>query len=296
MPRRLICAADAGYFDMLRVSIASFLRHNDPARGGAAGASTSLAREELAGALPGTACKRARLAGNESDGWDLGVVDVGLTSDQRHILRRMGIEVMIYPVHRVIPGNVGAWARLRMLEDFTSDGELLLYLDADTLVLGSVEPMVDGFLESEQAIGLATEMIDTEWEPPTMVQAFADRPAPGFPHYENWKDHLVMNTGVLLARGPTTGEIARQCTALYPRICEGAKWAEQSILDAVLLDRGYGWWEIPPHQHCLARGDLIEHTGPIHESGATYRGWNVIVRHFCGRGQKDRYAYEFRNS
>jgi hypothetical protein len=99
-----------------------------------------------------------------------------------------------------------------------------------------------------------------------------------------------MNTGVLLARGPVAGEIGRLCTAVYASTSESASFAEQSILDAVLLDRGYTWWEIPQNQHCMVRADLIEHPGPIHEGGATYRGQPIVVRHFCGSGQKNAYA------
>ncbi len=74
-----------------------------------------------------------------------------------------------------------------MLEDFTADGELLLYLDADSLVLGSVEPMVADFLNSGEAIGLATEIGDTAWEPPRMSRAFRGGTPEEFPGYERWK-------------------------------------------------------------------------------------------------------------
>ncbi len=54
------------------------------------------------------------------------------------------------------------------------------------------------------------------------------------------------------------------------------------------LKGGCSWWEIPRHQHCMVRADLIEHAGPIHEGGATYRGEKIVVRRFCGVGQKKR--------
>ena len=254
----LIYSTNAGYFDMLRVSIASFIRHN-------------------------------------GDGdWAIVVLDVGLAAWQRRVLGRMNVDVRIYPAHhaQIAPGLTypAAWSRLRMLEDFTADGATLLYLDADSLVLSSVEPMVAEFLASEQAIGLATEIGDTQWPPPKMGGAFAAGALPQFPRYEQWKDHLVMNTGVLLARGPAAAEVGRHCTDLYPSLSEGALWAEQSILNAVLLDRGYTWWEMPQHFHCMVRAESIEHAGPIYEGGATYRGRKVVVRHFCGGGQKDAYA------
>ncbi len=101
-----------------------------------------------------------------------------------------------------------------------------------------------------------------------------------------------MNTGVLLAHGPVAGELGRHCTALYPSVSASASFAEQSILDAVLLEGGCSWWEIPQHHHCMVHADLIEHAGPIHEGGATYRGEQIAVRHFCGVGQKNAYKRE----
>jgi len=256
-PRRLVYCINSKYFDMLRVSIASFLHHN------------------------------------RDNQWTIDVLDVGLLNGQRQILQRMNVDLAIYPAHHLI-NQVGllypaTWARLKMLEDFASDDSLLLYLDADSLVLSNVEPMISEFVRSGKLIGLTTEVGHEGFVAPKMSNAFFQDVSHEFPNAHLWQQRGVMNTGVLLAKGNAVAELGRRCLNLYSRLAGLETWAEQTFVNAAICEDNYSWWEIPQHQHCMVSGSLIESSGTLFEGGAKYGGSEIIIRHFCRGREKEIY-------
>jgi hypothetical protein len=256
--RHVIWAVNAAYYDMLAVSIASFRRHHG------------------------------------AGGWRLHVLDVGLGPDQAAALAADGIDVPLYPAHHLetIPGLTypATYARLRMPADFTRGDDLLLYLDADTLVLHPVEDAAAAFVASGLPFGLAIESDDTPWPPPRMRDGWRGGQIPAyFADRDRWAGEPVMNTGVMFARGPAAADASRACLAAYPHVVRDALWAEQSVLDAVILDAGVPWWPVPRHVHCLAAEVRLLADGPIYERGARYEGHPVVVRHFCSGDAKRAY-------
>jgi hypothetical protein len=242
---RVFWATDAAYFRYTAVSMASFLHCNS--------------------------------------GWLPTVLDVGLTPEQRE---RFGARATVVPAKREL-ARAGIYipsaeARIELLACIAS-GDIVLYLDSDTIVTGSVDPLRDRFVNFGRAFGIIPNAARVGWPIWPMHQCWLDQqtPARHFPRYASWKNEPTRSTGVVIATCEI-GAAARRALGLYQQVKHSLALAEQTILNSVLMEDGIPAHDLLPHEHCLVEEGLLAHPGVPYFQAPLLDGLPVIIRHFPG--------------
>lgn len=217
-------------------------------------------------------------------------MDVGMTPEQKAWFNDYA-EVEAHPSdpeRRVlfIPSGL---ARVQMLARFAGPDKLLLYLDGDTLIFGSVEPMIQRFLESGKAIGLAAEDNRKVWFAYTMSEAWEGSiPEQDFPRWRQWQNEPVMNTGVILATGSKTAAVSELAKTAYEKYRLRLRWSEQTAIDSAVYELGISYHRLSLQEHFFGREKLLKHSGPLpylHDA-PIFDGRKIIIRHFCYENKK----------
>jgi lipopolysaccharide biosynthesis glycosyltransferase len=252
--KRLVYSTDAGYFELARASLASFTKYHDMSE------------------------------------WAVTFLTVDLPDRMLAELRRYG-EVREYPAsptyrpdHVVYPT---AFARLAMMEEVIGDDEVMLYLDADTLVYDRLDDLVARFEQTGRPFGMAVEAgEDFPYTPASYCWHGHDIPEE-FSNRRWWKRLPMCNTGVLLATGPTARLVGREATAVWRRNPTKVMLGEQTAVVSVVYDRDVPFMILPAAYNCIVAECHIDHHGtwepfPYLSTVPYYRGERVAVRHFCG--------------
>jgi hypothetical protein len=243
--RILILGSDAAYYEYSLIALGSFLTHNPR--------------------------------------WPALVMDVGLTPGQARDLGSVA-RVVRYPREEFKGSGVyipSAKARCLALAEFPGDDTLLLYLDGDTVTLGSFEPVVKQFLSSRKPVGLAKEDDDRFWKDPA-GRCWEGGTVPAvFPRGRRWYHRPMLNTGVLLAVGQTAAALGREAVALYEGLKPRFRFGEQTVINSVLYESGVGIFHIPTRYHCFLFDHHLTKTGRPYIDPVYVGGEEVVVRHFC---------------
>jgi len=250
MTKRVCWVTDAQFFPFASLSIASFLRHNQ--------------------------------------GWHLTVYDIGMDRQQRSTLASYA-EIIPYPRDFEPTGyySPGSKARICMLTNIP-EGELLLYLDSDSIVFSSVDPIVQEFLASNHTVGMTMEDYHTAWPSHPIAAAWFDESLPrrAFPGYERWKNNRVLNAGVILA-SPAVVPAAIKALELYESLKPGLRLQEQTLLNSVFFEEQLSIHYLPYWQHCMADERYVDHPpGELYDQTPSCDEQRIIVRHFCGPGNQ----------
>lgn len=223
-----------------------------------------------------------------NSGWNLVFYDVGLTDDQRLTLAKLGVDVRVAtPDHWVH----NAQAKIRIFSDVGHD-EILLFLDSDTIVYDSVEPMVADFMASEKPIGLYPEGEKVQWLK-CMAAGWKDSVTrdqnpefmADFPHWKQWDNKPILNAGVILATHKIN-ESGKLMFELYERWKQDCIYCEQTIISSVVRDRNIPYFPLNDLQHCLLWEEWMNHPGEPYMQAPLLDGKPVLIRHFCGKRTK----------
>ena len=249
MKKILVYGSDAVYFDYTLVSLKSFLRFNA--------------------------------------GWRAIVMDVGLTEKQVAAFAGLA-EVIPFPrepVQKVlfIPS---ARARVMALTMYPAEDALMLYLDGDSLVFGSVEPLVASFLASGKMVAIAAES-DKRFNIQCVECCWAGNKIPKgpFPEGNRWRKKPILNTGMVLAVGDKARTFGENALRLFDSHRHLFLMGEQTLLDSIIYEDRVDHLLLPVHQHCYIIDKFVNQTGPgysyVH-TVPTVDGKPVLFRHFCG--------------
>ncbi|MDR3637288.1 MAG: glycosyltransferase [Isosphaeraceae bacterium] len=245
MNRILVFGTDSNYFEYTIISLHSFLRHNP--------------------------------------GWPVLVMDVGMTPEQARALSRLA-RIVRYPredfhgTGRHIPS---AKARCLALAHYPNDDTLMLYLDGDSVIMGSLEPLIERFLNSGRPIGIAKEDNERFFMAP-VHRSWENSEIPAeFPNSEQWRDRPVLNTGVLLALGARAAEVGARASALYETLKTRFQFGEQTIINSVIYEEDVPTLDIEAKYHCFVHERYLEKTGRPYVDPVLLDGEPVVLRHFC---------------
>jgi lipopolysaccharide biosynthesis glycosyltransferase len=245
LQRLLVMGSDSNYYKYTLIALRSFLRHNPD--------------------------------------WRVLVMDVGMTQSQVGQLERLG-KVVTYAreEHRGAGLYVpSAKARCLALAEFPADDTLMLYLDSDTVTLGSIEPLIRRFICSRKPIGIARED-DTRFIVQPVATCWEGSRIPAeFGNAENWHKEPFLNTGVLLATGTVAAEVGKRCIQLYEKLKTRFMFGEQTIIDSVLYDSVVELFHLPTKYHCFLFEEFLRHVGRPYIDPAYVDQEEVIIRHFC---------------
>lgn len=245
MKRLLVLGSDAAYFEYTLIAIGSFLQHND--------------------------------------GWDVLVMDVGLTAAQISALKELAA---VEPFPREEFRGSGfyiptAKARCQALTQFPQDGQLMLYIDSDTVTLGSVEPLIQLFLASGCPIGIAAEddprfltfPIITMWKNRTIPAVFKNR--------DRWANLPVLNTGVMLATGREAAKTGQLALSLYEPLKQEFLCGEQTIIGSIIYEDELEYFPIPTKYHCFLMEKHLRISGKPYIDPVYLDQDQIVIRHFC---------------
>jgi 2-polyprenyl-3-methyl-5-hydroxy-6-metoxy-1,4-benzoquinol methylase len=249
--RLLVLGSDAAYFEDTVIALRSFARHNP--------------------------------------GWPALVMDVGLTPTQVQVLQPLA-RVEKYPREpyrgrgRYVPS---AKARCLALARLPADEVLMLYLDGDTITLGSVEPLIEQFVASGRPLGLAAED-DPRFYVATAGQAWEGGRVPvEFSRSILWSERPMLNTGVLLAVGRAAAAVGTRALALYERLKDRFQYAEQTLINAVVYEDDVGLFRVPLPYHCFVFEEHLQKSGRPYIDPVLLDGVPVVIRHFCHKSKID---------
>lgn len=252
MDRILIYSTDSNYADYTKVSLLSFLHHNP--------------------------------------GWKVLVMDVGMTPEQVAWFSDYAtVETQTPDPERRVLFIPSGLARVQMLSRFAGEGKLLFYLDGDTLIYGSVEPMIERFLASGKPFGLGAEDNWKVWWAAKMHKAWKGPiPEEDLPRWRTWQREPVMNTGVLLATGPEAAKVSALAMALYQKHRLKLVWSEQTAIDSAIYELGFPYHQLSLQEHYFGREWWVSHPGRRRYIDGTPRvfGQEVLIRHFCHTNKK----------
>jgi lipopolysaccharide biosynthesis glycosyltransferase len=178
-----------------------------------------------------------------------------------------------------------ARARLKMLMDFTSDDNVLLYLDSDTLIYENLDKLVSEFIELGRPIAIGLEDIDEFWRSPVSC-AWSDGKIPiEFQNQDKWHNAPMANAGVILAQGAGAWELGEAGMDVYEKYNSQLWLAEQTVINTLLYDQEIPYMKLPPRYNCFALEEHITHKGAGPRYVGTkpfFRGESVAIRHFAG--------------
>jgi hypothetical protein len=169
---------------------------------------------------------------------------------------------------------------------------LLLYIDADSIVMRNVDEMVYDFLNSGKSIGIALE--NTPWFYLAPIQASWRNnkiPEKFFPNQEKWKNNFVLNSGLILAHGKKARELGDAALEIYDSCKEFTLHAEQTILNSLIYEKEFPTYFLSIHQHCFIFEEYVVKTKNAYIDSAYVLGMQIpdkkiVVRHFAGKSQE----------
>lgn len=230
-------------------------------------------------------------------------MDVGMTEAQKKEIAelsevvRMPRNTLNYNNPRSVMYIPSADARIMALEKFPDDNTLVLYLDGDTLVYGSVAPLVKSFLDSGSFLGIGSE--EYGWYPDILPKnhkvsaAWADQKFAEtfFLNYKNWKDKIVLNTGVMLTHGNKCKKFGDELITKFITAKKFSRWGEQSLISSMLYEKNINFYKIPIEYNCyVVENSLLSYqhrkSDPFQvnskQERPLFKGKPIIIRHFCG--------------
>ena len=245
MKRLLVLGSDAAYFEYTLIAICSFLQHNE--------------------------------------NWDVLVMDVGLTAAQVSTLKELAA---VEPFPREEFRGSGfyiptAKARCQALSQFPQDGQLMLYIDSDTVTLGSVEPLIQNFLASGCPIGIAAEddprfvtfPMNTMWKNRIIHSTFKNR--------DRWSNLPVLNTGIMLAAGKEAAKTGQLALSLYEPLKQEFLCGEQTIIGSIIYEEALEFFPIPTRYHCFLMEKYLRKSGKPYVDPVYLDQDQIVIRHFC---------------
>lgn len=253
--KTLVYACDHRYFDYTLSSLASFMEHHN------------------------------------SSVWEVICVDVGMTESQRQKLEGFARIIaaerctavqqhgIVYPSGR---------ARVKILSDIVFEDTVMVYMDSDTLVFGSIEEILESFIQSGRAIAVAYED-DPNFGCPEMSYAWKDGVIPlVFQNQARWRHATMLNTGVLFARGEMARKIGVDGVQIYDQHTDRIRLAEQTVIASLIYEYEIPVFRLPIKYNCFVWEKALTHASPPEYASCApfYGGVPVVVRHFCGYDAK----------
>ena len=227
--------------------------------------------------------------------WDIVVMDVGMTPAQVTELKQLA---RVLPFPREPRQDVlfipSAKARIMALTLFPNDSTVMLYLDSDSLVFGSFEPLLEQFIASGLPVGIALES-DKRFNRLPMNRAWLQDTVPAqlFPRHETWQHRMIPNTGLVLATGNEARAWGQRALPILEEHRNLSLMGEQTILDSVLYEDGIPFLPLPVYQHCYVSEEFVKHRGrglPYVDTIPYIDSQPVLFRHFCGKLNKQTLA------
>jgi lipopolysaccharide biosynthesis glycosyltransferase len=213
-----------------------------------------------------------------NSGWNILILDVGLSQSQVDYLKQYAT-VLPYPREHCRTGVYvpSAKARIMILAELPPRS-LMLYLDGDTLVFGSVAPLIADYIRSGSPIGILAET-DIRFARFSMEQAWLDQniPVKRFKYYGMWRSLPVLNTGLLLASGADARQIGLTALAMYEDVKRGCRFAEQTIIDSVIYEHSWRTFSVPLAYNCYVKDRYINYVNGV----PFLDDAKVVIRHFC---------------
>jgi lipopolysaccharide biosynthesis glycosyltransferase len=252
MKRKILgYASDHNYFEYIKASFASFCQYN------------SLSE------------------------WRVVFGDIGLHSWQRAELARFG-EVVQYESspfkqqHGIV--YPATHAKLKMLMDFALNDDVLLLLDADTLIFENLDKLVSEFVDSAKSVAILVEDIPEYERSPASYGWRGHRIPAIFKNREKWRNAPMANAGVLLAQGAGARDLGECGINIYEKYRSRIFVAEQTVIVSLMYDKQMPFMRLAPRYNCLAWENYIMHLGigPHYvETQPFFRGEKIAVRHFA---------------
>jgi lipopolysaccharide biosynthesis glycosyltransferase len=254
MKKVLTLCCEQSYIDFAQISVSSFLAHNK--------------------------------------GWEVIVADIGLDLSSRTYFENLGVKIKQYPYEPV--GSTGlnhyypaTQARCLLFGEIPDENTLMLYLDVDCVVMGSVEELVDGFLKSQKPIAIGEENDPVRFHYAEARSGWKHNEAPEcFVNREKWHHNRILNTGVFLAYGKDAKEMGARVVELYPSTHHLYAHAEQTVISSVIYDGFYPIHYLNWSQHCFQLEHFVTKTGVPYVDPVYLDDMQVLIRHWCGIGSK----------
>jgi lipopolysaccharide biosynthesis glycosyltransferase len=238
MNKILLFACDDNYFHFAKVFLRTFTQHNQ--------------------------------------GWRIICASLGINESNLQFLTKYNVEVKDYP--REDGCYPATKCRCMMLGEYPDNETLMLYIDIDSVVMGSVDCLVNDFLASGKKLGISIENDDRFYRH-HLQQGWHTIPGV-FNRTEEWRYKDFRNSGVILAYGEEIKKLGHKIMKHYDEVMPFTTFGEQSIIASFLEDERVPIYEIPWHYHCFQPEEYIEkkdYLNPIFLDGK-----QVVIRHFAG--------------
>lgn len=230
--------------------------------------------------------------------WRVVIGDVGLEHWQREELGAFG-EVRQYPPSPAICISGISWpaarARLQMMADLITEGGVVLYLDSDILVFGSVELFIAEFVASGKPIAMTLENTPHFFETKARESWVNSEIPPEFTHQDEWRELPMVNGGVIFTQGLEGARVCRLALGLYDSYTPKLQFAEQSALCTVIYELKIPFLPVPLKYNCVVFERYIDHKWtsgfkmpvPYRDTVPIYNRERVVIRHFGGHGKEN---------
>ncbi len=218
------------------------------------------------------------------DDWTVRVYSVEAGKDFTNRLRALGCDVRNAPRTNPIQSHSNfpcSAAKCLALVDI-QPGELIITLDADGLILTSLDPLVEEFLVSGADIAMLPERNEHNNFTPVR-ECWFGCPLEEFKYARAWMEKPILNAGMILARGDFARCIGEDALRIVMKYEETLYLGEQGPINGVVYDQGYRLFPLTPYHHCrLIDENLLTFSGIPYIGEVRVDGHPIVYRHFGG--------------
>jgi len=177
-------------------------------------------------------------------------------------------------------------ARLTLLSELPTADSVVLYLDSDTVVMGSIEPIVERLLSFNLPLAIQPEL-PAFYRGLYASGAWKDWKVPSiYKNVPSWHNKVLLNSGFMVCNGTKVGDLCSRSLTVFDELYPQAMWGEQSFVTSDVYDTGTEFMSLSESEHCIDQEKFVKHAGRPYIDPCYYDGKQIIVRHFCGSWNK----------
>jgi hypothetical protein len=234
---------------------------------------------------------------NVASDYTVRVYGVGIGKDFTDRLTAMGCEVRVSPRTNPIKGqSYFPCAVAKCLALASVEGnDLIITMDADGLMLSSMDSLVRDFLASGADVALLPET-DKRGNAGGLVRdCWFGCPSEPFKNLDSWSGKPILNCGMVISHGEPSRRIGAKALQIALKYEQSLYLGEQGPINGVVYDGGYRVFSLSPSHHCVfTTEDHLTFNGvpylgppPYDTPGVLIDGNPVIYRHFGNRYVKN---------